>query len=145
LQNRGAGFSLVPGHPNFVGGGKRAFHTIMPGFVTRDGRPVMTLGLMGGTMQAQGHTQVMVRIADHGQNPQAALDAPRFRVVQGLEVNFEPEFGAATLASLAARGHRVVELPPGYMDFGCAQLIHRLDEGYLAAADSRRDSLAVGF
>ncbi len=145
LQNRGFGFRLDEGHPNRVGPRKRPFHTIIPGFVMKGGQPLMTLGLMGGSMQPQGHTQLMVRIADHHQNPQAAIDAPRFRVVQGLEVNVEPGFSPATLEELARRGHRIVELPAGYMDFGCSQLIVRLAEGYLGASDSRRDSLPVGF
>jgi len=145
LQNRGSGFNLTPGHPNQAGPGKRPFHTIIPAFVTRAGWPVMTLGLMGGTMQAQGHTQLMVRMGAYGQNPQAAIDAPRFRIVQGMEVNFEASFDRAVLQNLAGRGHRIVELPPGYMDFGCAQIARRLDDGYLAASDARRDSLAVGF
>jgi gamma-glutamyltranspeptidase/glutathione hydrolase len=145
LQNRGYGFNLNPGHPNQAAPGKRPFHTIIPAFVTRDGAPVMTLGLMGGTMQAQGHTQLMVRMGQYGQSPQAAIDGPRFRIVQGMEVNFEPSFPRATLEALARLGHRVVELPPGYMDFGCAQIARRLDDGYLAASDARRDSLAVGF
>jgi gamma-glutamyltranspeptidase/glutathione hydrolase len=145
LQNRGAGFVLRPGHPNEVGPGKRPFHTIIPGFVTRAGKPLMTLGLMGGSMQPQGHTQLMVRIADYGQNPQAAVDAPRFRVVQGMEVNLEPGFPPDTLRELSARGHRIVALPAGYMDFGCSQLVLALENSYFAASDARRDSLAVGF
>jgi gamma-glutamyltranspeptidase / glutathione hydrolase len=145
LQNRGAGFVLTPGHPNQVAPGKRPFQTIIPGFITKDGAPLMSFGLMGGSMQPQGHTQLVVRMADYGQGPQGAIDGPRFRIVQGMDVNFEPEFSKATLAELAARGHRVVELPAGYMDFGCAQIAHRLAGGYLAASDARRDSLAVGF
>jgi gamma-glutamyltranspeptidase/glutathione hydrolase len=145
LQNRGAGFALRPGHPNEVGPGKRPFHTIIPGFVTRAGKPLMTLGLMGGSMQPQGHTQLMVRIADYGQNPQAAVDAPRFRVVQGLEVNVEPGFPPDTLRELSTRGHRIMALPAGYMDFGCSQLVLALENSYFAASDARRDSLAVGF
>jgi gamma-glutamyltranspeptidase / glutathione hydrolase len=144
LQNRGSGFTLERGHPNEVGPGKRPFHTIIPGFVTRGGEALMTLGLMGGTMQAQGHTQLMVRMTDYGQSPQAAIDAPRFRIVQGMEINFE-RFPAQTMRDLAAMGHQVVELAPGYMDFGCAQIIRALDDGYAAASDARRDSLAVGF
>jgi gamma-glutamyltranspeptidase/glutathione hydrolase len=144
LQNRGNGFSRMAGHPNQVAPGKRPFHTIIPGFVTRDGQPVMTLGLMGGTIQAQGHTQLMVRMADYGQTPQAPIDGPRFRIVQGMEINFE-RFPGNTLEELARRGHKMADLPPGYMDFGCSQIIHRLDDGYLAASDARRDSLAVGF
>lgn len=144
LQNRGAGFTLASNHPNQVAPRKRPYHTIIPGFVMKQGQPLMTLGLMGGSMQPQGHTQLMVRMADHAQNPQAAIDAPRFRVVQGLEVNVEQGFPSATLAELSRRGHRIAALPVGYMDFGCSQLIVRLAEGYLGASDSRRDSLAVG-
>ncbi|MCC6473280.1 MAG: gamma-glutamyltransferase family protein [Burkholderiales bacterium] len=144
LQNRGAGFVLTPGHPNRVGPRKRPFHTIIPGFVTRDGEPLMTLGLMGGSMQPQGHTQLMVRMGDYAQNPQAALDAPRFRILGGLKIAFEAAFPAKTLAALARKGHEVVTAQPGECDFGCSQLVLRLPGGYAAASDARRDSLAVG-
>src|SRR5260221_2656225 len=73
LQNRGSGFVLAPGHPNQGAPGKRPFHTIIPGFVTRNGAPVMSFGLMGGSMQPQGHTQMMVRMAEHGQGPPGAI------------------------------------------------------------------------
>ena len=145
LQNRGAGFVLAPGHPNQVGARKRPYHTIIPGFVTRNGAPLMSFGLMGGSMQPQGHTQMMVRMADYGQGPQGAIDAPRFRIVQGLEVTFEDEWPAATIAELARRGHTVMKLPEDYNAFGCAQIAHRLEDGYLCASDARRDSLPVGF
>jgi gamma-glutamyltranspeptidase/glutathione hydrolase len=145
LQNRGSGFVLDAGHPNRVGPRKRPYHTIIPGFVTRNGAPVMSFGLMGGTMQAQGHTQLMVRLADYGQHPQSAIDGPRFRVINGLEVNIEREFPAATLEALARRGHSLVKLPEGYMDFGCSQIALKIDGGYVCASDARRDSLAVGF
>jgi gamma-glutamyltranspeptidase/glutathione hydrolase len=105
----------------------------------------MSFGLMGGTMQAQGHTQLMVRIADYGQHPQSAIDGPRFCVINGLEVNIEREFPAATLEALTRRGHDLVKLPEGYMDFGCAQIALKVDGGYVGASDPRRDSLAVGF
>ncbi|MCX7961886.1 MAG: gamma-glutamyltransferase family protein [Burkholderiales bacterium] len=145
LQNRGATFVLRPGHPNCVGPRKRPYQTIIPGFVTRAGRPVMSFGVMGGTMQPQGHVQVMVRIADYGQNPQTACDGPRFRWVKDLEVNVEAGFAPSVLEDLAARGHRLVELKEGYMDFGSCQAIWRLPEGYLAASDPRRDGQAAGF
>ena len=145
LQNRGSGLVLTPGHPNQVAPNKRPYHTIIPGFVTRGGEPVMSFGLMGGSMQPQGHTQMMVRMADYGQGPQGAIDGPRFRVVEGLQVTFEDEWPAATIADLAARGHRVMKLPEDYNAFGCAQIAHRLEDGYLCASDARRDSLPVGF
>ncbi len=144
LQNRGWGFVTTPGHPNCVAPGKRPFHTIIPGFVTRDGAPVMTLGLMGGTMQSQGHTQLMVRMSDYGQSPQSAIDGPRFRIVQGLDVNFERAFPPATLAELARRGHQVAELKEDYMDFGSAQIIRRAEDGYVGCCDMRRDSISIG-
>src|SRR5258708_667882 len=145
LQNRGSGLVLTDGHPNRVAPGKRPFHTIIPGFVTRNGAPLMSFGLMGGSMQPQGHMQMMVRMADYGLGPQGAIDGPRFRVVQGLDVTFEDEWPEATIADLAARGHRVMKLPEDYNAFGCAQIAHRLEDGYLCASDARRDSLPVGF
>lgn len=144
LQNRGAGFSTRADRPNCVAPGKRPFQTIIPGFVTRDGEALMSLGLMGGTMQPQGHVQLMVRMADYNQSPQSAIDAPRFRVEQGLKVNFEA-FPPETVAELARRGHQPTELPPAYHDFGCAQIIRRIEGGYVGCCDMRRDSLAVGF
>jgi gamma-glutamyltranspeptidase / glutathione hydrolase len=144
LQNRGATFVLKEGHPNRVGPHKRPYQTIIPGFVTKDGEPVMSFGVMGGTMQPQGHAQVMARIADYGQNPQAASDGPRFRWVQGIDVSVEGSFPAATLEELKRRGHRIVTVDD-YNQFGCAQMIWKLDGGYLAASDPRRDGQAVGF
>ena len=145
LQNRGATFVLKPGHPNRVGPGKRPYQTIIPGFVTKDRKPVMSFGVMGGTMQPQGHAQVIVRIADYGQSPQAACDGPRFRFVQGLDVSVEEgNFPAASLEELQRRGHRIVTIDD-YNQFGAAQLIWRLDGGYFTASDPRRDGQAVGF
>jgi gamma-glutamyltranspeptidase/glutathione hydrolase len=145
LQNRAATFVLQPGHPNCVGPAKRPYQTIIPGFVTRDGKPVMSFGVMGGTMQPQGHAQVMVRIADYGQSPQTACDGPRFRFVQGMDVSVEDGgFPTATLEELQRRGHRIVNIDD-YNQFGSAQLIWKLDGGYFAASDPRRDGQAVGF
>ncbi|WP_197507964.1 gamma-glutamyltransferase family protein, partial [Mycobacterium sp. 1245801.1] len=103
LQNRGANFTAAQGHPNAVAPNKRPYHTIIPGFVTKDGEPVLSFGVMGGMMQPQGHVQVMVRIADHGQNPQAACDGPRFRWVEGMQVSCETGFPVATLDELRRR------------------------------------------
>jgi gamma-glutamyltranspeptidase/glutathione hydrolase len=145
LQNRAATFVLQPGHPNCVGPAKRPYQTIIPGFVTRGGKPVMSFGVMGGTMQPQGHAQVMVRIADYGQSPQAACDGPRFRFVQGMDVSVEDGgFPNATLEELQRRGHRIVNIDD-YNQFGSAQLIWKLDGGYFVASDPRRDGQAVGF
>ena len=144
LQNRAATFAVQAGHPNCVGPSKRPYQTIIPGFVTRDGQPVMAFGVMGGTMQPQGHAQVMVRIADYGQSPQAACDGPRFRVVQGMEVSVEDGFPAATLEELKRRGHRIVTVDD-YNQFGCGQMIWKLEDGYFTASDPRRDGQAVGF
>jgi gamma-glutamyltranspeptidase/glutathione hydrolase len=145
LQNRGGTFVIKPGHPNCVGPKKRPYQTIIPGFVTRDGKPVMSFGVMGGTMQPQGHTQVMVRIADYGQSPQAACDGPRFRFVQGVQISVEEGgFPTASLEELQRRGHQIVTIDD-YNQFGSAQLIWKLDGGYFAASDPRRDGQAVGF
>ena len=145
LQNRAATFVLDAQHPNAVGPQKRPYQTIIPGFVTREGRPVMSFGVMGGSMQPQGHTQVMVRIADYGQSPQAACDGPRFRFVQGVDVSVEDgRFPQATLEGLQQRGHRIVNIDD-YNQFGAAQLIWKLDGGYFAASDPRRDGQAVGY
>lgn len=144
LQNRGANFTAGLGHPNSVGPNKRPYHTIIPGFVTKGGAPVMSFGVMGGMMQPQGHVQVMVRIADHGQNPQAACDGPRFRWVQGMQVSCENGFPAATLDELRRRGHDLVAVDD-YNQFGSCQAIWRTDSGYVAASDPRRDGQAAAF
>jgi gamma-glutamyltranspeptidase/glutathione hydrolase len=144
LQNRGANFAAAPRHPNRVGPNKRPYHTIIPAFVTKDGAAVMSFGVMGGMMQPQGHVQVLVRIADHGQNPQAACDGPRFRWVQGMEVSCEKGFPDSTLDELRRRGHELVAVDD-YNEFGSCQAIWRLDGGYFAASDPRRDGQAAGF
>ncbi len=143
LQNRGADFVAVQGHPNQVGPNKRPYHTIIPGFLTKDGAPVMSFGVMGGPMQPQGHVQVVGRIVDHGQNPQAACDGPRFRWVQGLEVCCENGFPTSTLDELQRRGHQLIATDD-YNQFGSCQAIWRLDDGYLAVSDPRRDGQAAG-
>lgn len=149
LHNRGGNFTLEKGHPNEIGPGKRPYHTIIPGFVTRQGAlgraPVMSFGVMGGFMQPQGHTQVMTRLVDHKQNPQAILDAPRWQVTKGLGVDIEPGFGTETLKALAAMGHELDPSRSRSASFGRGQIIHRLDDGYLAASDLRADGQAVGF
>jgi gamma-glutamyltranspeptidase / glutathione hydrolase len=145
MQNRGYGFVLRPGHANIVAPRKRPFHTIIPAFVTQQGRPVMSYGVMGGSMQAQGHAQVMVRLGDYRQNPQAASDAPRWRVGDGGEINIEQGVSPEVVADLERRGHRMVRADRWSTDFGRAQLIYKLDDGYLGASERRTDGQAVGF
>jgi gamma-glutamyltranspeptidase/glutathione hydrolase len=149
LQNRGYGFSLDERSPNVVAGGKRPFHTIIPGFLTKDGQPQMSFGVMGGNMQPQGHLQALVRMLTHHQQPQAACDAPRWKVGTGLAVDFEHTMASDLVAGLKALGHRFEATPDAYMDYGSGQFIWKisddLDDGYVAASDSRRDGQAVGF
>ncbi|MGE0388216.1 MAG: gamma-glutamyltransferase family protein [Gammaproteobacteria bacterium] len=145
LQNRASTFVTTKGHPNRYGPSKRPYQTIIPGFLTKDGKPVMSFGVMGGTMQPQGHVQLVVRIADYGQNPQAACDAPRYRWVKGMEMNVEGGLAPSVLQELSRRGHQLTELKEGYMDFGSCQAIWNLGDGYVGASDPRRDGQAVGF
>ena len=147
LQNRGAGFTLEDGHPNQVGPGKRPFHTIIPGFLMKNGRPEMSFGVMGGPMQAQGHVQMVLRTQLWEQDVQTAIDAPRWRFVEGQEVACEEALPEATRAALAELGHEIsVEPPDSAFGFGGAQLVRRLEGGgYMAGSDPRKDGQAAGF
>ena len=148
LQNRGHAFSVDEGI-NQVAPGKRPFHTIIPAFLSKDGRPVMSYGVMGANMQPQGHMQTLVRMLDYGQNPQAACDAPRWRYNAGFEINVEAGMNPATVQALTERGHRMEVINDSYQDFGAGQFIWLAGdanvEGYVAASDARRDGQAVGF
>ena len=148
LQNRGHGFDLDAGVTQ-VAPGKRPFHTIIPAFLTIDGQPVMSYGVMGANMQPQGHVQTLVRMLDYRQSPQAACDAPRWRFNAGREINVEAAMNPATVQGLAGRGHRMEVINDSYQDFGAGQFIWRAGdpkvEGYVAASDSRRDGQAAGF
>jgi gamma-glutamyltranspeptidase/glutathione hydrolase len=145
LQNRGAGFSLVPGHPNEIGGGKRPFHTIMPGFITREGAPYSAFGVMGGPMQPPGHVQTVARLVAYRMNPQTALDAPRWKINADGSVDLESAATPSLHEGLAALGHRLHAAPDSYMDFGAGQFIVRSDGCYVAASDPRRDGYAAAF
>lgn len=149
LQNRGAGFNVQPGHANCVAPRKRPFHTIIPAFLTREGRPVMSFGVMGGPMQPQGHLQTAVRMIDYRQNPQAACDAPRWKWEKNGTLDLEHSMEPAVVEGLRKLGHRIQANMDSYMDFGAGQFIWRLSDdladGYVAASDSRRDGQAVGF
>lgn len=143
MHNRGAGFTLERGHPNEVSGGKRPYHTIIPAFVMRDGKPLMSFGVMGGHFQPQGHVQMVTRIFDYGQEPQTASDAPRWQVTEDFRALFEPEFSRHVIAELRQRGHKILENNTAH--FGGAQIILRTDDGYRAASDHRKDGCAIGF
>lgn len=154
LQNRGAAFALDPAHPNAYAPGKRPFHTIIPGFVTKDGEPLIAFGLMGGSMQAQGHAQVLVNLIDFGMDLQEAGDAARFRhdgsteagieMRDGGEVILEPGVAPELLAELARRGHRV---KLAREDYGGYEAVMRDPAtGVLAGAtEMRKDGAAVGY
>jgi gamma-glutamyltranspeptidase/glutathione hydrolase len=144
LQNRGIGFVLTEGHVNQVGPRKRPFHTIIPAFMTRGTEPVMGFGVMGGYMQAQGHLQMALRRVDHGQNPQAMIDAPRWRV-DGAVVNVEEAMPRQAVEALQRLGHSLAVAERFDTDFGRAQIILKTEGGYIGASEWRTDGQAVGF
>jgi gamma-glutamyltranspeptidase/glutathione hydrolase len=149
LQNRGACFTLEPGHPNALEGSKRPYHTIIPAMALREGRLWLSFGVMGGFMQPQGHLQVLVNMIDYGLDPQAALDAPRFRVDErgGLQVAVEAGVPDATRIALQTLGHRVTTEATFAAGFGGGQII-AVEPGSgvrWGGSDPRRDGCAVGF
>jgi gamma-glutamyltranspeptidase/glutathione hydrolase len=156
LQNRGSQFSLDPASPNVVEPGKRPFHTIIPAFATREGKPWLAFGVMGGDMQPQGHVQVLVNLVDFGMDLQAAGDAARFhhggsseptgtRMTDGGVLHLEAGVPAAVRAALVARGHRVEDAPPSA--YGGYQAIARdpVTGVYAGATESRKDGCALGY
>jgi len=144
LHNRGYGFTLEDGHPNQVAPGRRPFHTIIPGFLLRDGQAVGPFGVMGGFMQAQGHMQMVINTVDYGMNPQASLDAPRWRWDGGKTVTVEPDADPAIIEGLRARGHAVTV--GADQAFGRGQIIWKLPGGgYVAGSDKRADGCAAAY
>jgi len=147
LQNRGRGFTLEAGHPNCLAPGKRPYHTIIPALIMKDGVPVCSFGVMGGSMQPQGHLQVVCNLVDFGLTPQQALDAQRFRYFDGRRVALEP-LDAGVEGELARRGHQLVPHQDSQAaGFGGGQVIvidHR--RGVLfAGSDPRKDGHAAGY
>ncbi|MFB6361372.1 MAG: gamma-glutamyltransferase [Halobacteriales archaeon] len=150
LQNRGHSFSLDPDHANVLAPGKRPFHTIIPAMLRMDGEFRASWGVMGGSMQPQGHLQVIAALVDSRLNPQAALDAPRFRWLDRQRVALETgRLPASTVETLRERGHEVIA-EPAFTDrgghFGGGQFIYREPDGRLiGGSDPRRDGLAIGY
>jgi len=143
LQNRGRSFSLDPGHVNALQPGKRPYHTIIPGFITRQGEAVGPFGVMGGFMQPQGHVQVVTAMLDDGLNPQAALDLPRWMWTRDTTVQVEPHFPDHLAQALARRGHRIVKASDSLL-FGRGQIILRDRHGsYCGGTEPRTDSLIL--
>jgi gamma-glutamyltranspeptidase/glutathione hydrolase len=155
LQNRGESFTLEAGHPNVYAPGKRPFHTIIPGFVTKDGKPWLSFGLMGGAMQPQGHVQVLVNLIDFSMNLQEAGDAMRIShegsaeptggsMTDGGWVNLESGFNYETIRELMKMGHRIKFDMGGYGGF---QAIMRDPKTrvYYGASESRKDGQAAGY
>jgi gamma-glutamyltranspeptidase / glutathione hydrolase len=145
LHNRGNNFSLDPTHPNFLEPGKRPYHTIIPGFLTKDNNPIGPFGVMGGFMQPQGHVQVIMNTIDFNLNPQAALDAPRWLWVEGKKVQVEPKLPEYLAQSLVRMGHDIdVSLDQGV--FGRGQIIWRGENGVLAGgSEPRTDGIAAAW
>lgn len=151
LQNRGAGFSLDPAHPNALQGGKRPYHTIIPGMALRDGQLWASFGVMGGFMQPQGHFQVISAMLDDDLNPQEALNRPRFCLENGTPdsmIALEEGIPVQTMARLAEMGHPVRPVSGrGRGVFGDGQIIRRdAETGVLfGGSDPRKDGLVAAF
>lgn len=142
LQNRGANFTLEEGHPNRPAPHKRPYHTLIPAMLGRDARFAGSLGVVGGFMQPQGQFQIVRNIFDRGMEPQEALDAPRFRVTGGRNVDFERGYDWGTISGLTKRGHAADLLDR--FPAGGAQLAILSDDKVLGATDPRKDGTAEG-
>jgi len=149
LQNRGYGFSLDPAHPNCLAPGKRPFHTIIPAMLMRDGRPLVSFGVIGGDMQAQGHVQLVSHLVDGGCNVQEAIERPRFNYLTGDRVALEARLQVEVGAALTRRGHVLEDEAMALLSggFGGAQAIaiDPVTGAYWGGSDPRKDGCAVGF
>jgi len=142
LQNRGHSFSLDPKHHNCLSPGKRTYHTIIPGFITKDNKAVGPFGVMGGFMQPQGHVQVIMNLIDFNLNPQSALDAPRWQWMEDKKVLVEHDIPIHIVRELIAKGHEIT-YNSGYGTFGHGQIIIRDKNGVLAGGTEPRTNGAV--
>ena len=141
LQNRGSGFTLEAGHPNQIAPRKKPLHTIIPAFVTQEEKPLLSFGVMGGSMQPQGQIQVLLNMIEFGMDIQQAINAPRFRHLNGVTVaveNLDPK----TTQALQHLGHKLED--PSQTTFGGSQAILNLGEGWAAGSDVRKDGMAAG-
>lgn len=146
LHDRGAGFSLDPNHVNRLEPGKRPFHTIIPSMVFKDGKLFMSFGVMGGAIQPQGHVQVLTNLIDLGMNIQQAIEAPRFRFLNGKRVLFEEGMTEPVIASLIRKGHLRVPLSPDFsMGGGQAIMIDPATGNLMGGSDPRKDGMALGY
>jgi gamma-glutamyltranspeptidase/glutathione hydrolase len=137
FQNRGSAFTLDEKSVKYLIPGKRPFHTIIPGFITREGKALGPFGIMGAAMQPQAHLQVVSNLVDFALNPQAALDAPRWMWLEGKKVQFEPGFPSHIAEALAEKGHEI-SYHINDMPFGRGQIIRRLPDGVYAAGTEKR-------
>jgi len=137
LNDRGNNFSLDPAMDNCLAPGKKPYHTIIPGFLTKDGQAVGPFGVMGGFMQPQGHLQVLLNTLDFHMNPQAALDAPRWQWIEGKKVEIEAQAGPEIIEGLRQRGHEIV-VKEDRTSFGRGQIIWRRPDGTLVGATEPR-------
>jgi len=145
LQNRGALFTLEPGHPNQLAPGKRPLHTIIPGFMRKD-RVRIGFGIMGGFNQAQAHAQFVANVVDFGLDIQQALEAGRFTkpTFSGLDVSVEETIPDASRRGLSARGHDVMVVPPRTHVFGYGQAVMSDGTGvHYGASEPRHDGAAI--
>ena len=149
LQNRGFAFALDPAHPNCIAPRKRPFHTIIPAMLCRDGRPLVSFGVMGGNVQAQAHVQVVSHLVDHGSNVQEALDRPRFHYLGGARVALERGVGTEVARALAALGHVVEDaaaaMPFGGFGGGQGIMVDPATGTFWGGSDGRKDGCAIGF
>ncbi|HVN86329.1 MAG TPA: gamma-glutamyltransferase [Candidatus Binatia bacterium] len=149
FHNRGYGFSLDPAHPNCIAPGKRPFHTIIPAMLLKEHRPIVSFGVMGGDVQAQGHVQVVSNMVDYGCNIQEALDFPRFNYLDGINVAIEDDYESATRTELTRRGHAVLgesaALLRGGFGGGQGIMIDPATGAYWGGSDRRKDGSAIGF
>ena len=143
IQDRGANFSLDPESDNYLEGGKKAYHTIIPGFLMKDGKAVGPFGVMGGFMQPQGHVQVVVNTVDYHMNPQECLDAPRFQWVGEKKVQLEREVPADIALKLADMGHEVT-IVNSNLGMGRGEIIWRLEDGTLVGGTEPRADGTIG-